>query len=227
MNWKLTCSRTKSLLSRYLDGAVTGREMQSVSAHLGECAGCHREFQMLKMTQTAVAGLGRKQAPPELALQIRLALSREAARSSIQWWQSWMLRLEHSFNSFMVPATAGVLSAIILFGMLLGLFAVPSQLQAASDVDLPFGFYTPPELDYSLFGMTAGGASAGSVTVEATVDTNGRVVDYRVVSSDGSEELSPEIKNMLIFSTFRPAMSFGRPVMGKAVVAFSKIPVKG
>jgi hypothetical protein len=223
----MSCTRAKSLLSRYLDGAVSGAEMRMVNAHLADCFGCRRQFDMLKLTQAAVAGLGRKQAPAELALQIKLALSREAARTPSRRWQSWAVRVEHAFNGFMVPATAGVLSAVILFGLLLGLFAVPSQLQAASDVDLPLGFYSPPALDSSLFGMTVNGTKPGSVTVEATVDPNGRLQDYSVVSSDGDQQLSPEIKNMLIFSTFRPAISFGRPTTGKIMLVFSKIPVKG
>lgn len=223
----MICTLAKSLLSRYLDGAVTGKEMQSVSAHLAECAACRRRFEMLKLTQSAVAGLGRKQAPPELALKIRVALSREAARTASRRWQSLVVRMQHAFNAFMVPATAGMLSAVILFGSLLGMFAVPSQLQAASDVDLPFGFYEPPALDSSLFGMTVNGATQGSVTVEATVAPDGRLEDYTIVSSDGDGQLSPEIKNMLIFSTFRPAMSFGRPTTGKVMLVFSKVPVKG
>ena len=35
------------------------------------------------------------------------------------------------------------------------------------------------------------------------------------------------LKNMLIFATFRPATSFGRPTAGRTILAFSKIQVKG
>jgi hypothetical protein len=37
----------------------------------------------------------------------------------------------------------------------------------------------------------------------------------------------PQLKNMLIFTTFRPALSMGRPTTGKAVLSFSKISVRG
>ena len=59
--------------------------------------------------------------------------------------------------------------------------------------------------------------------VEAYVGADGRVQDYRVLSGgeDGSEVLS-ELKNMLIFATFRPATSFGRPTAGRAILAFSQ-----
>jgi len=54
------------------------------------------------------------------------------------------------------------------------------------------------------------------------------VQDYRVLSGEanGGAVLS-ELKNMLIFATFRPATSFGQPTAGLAILAFSKIQVKG
>jgi hypothetical protein len=62
----------------------------------------------------------------------------------------------------------------------------------------------------------------------AYVDSNGRVQDYRVMSdSDQSEQLLPQVKNMLIFTTFRPATLMGIPTAGRAVLSFSKISVKG
>jgi len=37
----------------------------------------------------------------------------------------------------------------------------------------------------------------------------------------------PQVKNMLIFTTFRPATAMGRPTPGRAVLSFSKISVRG
>jgi len=54
------------------------------------------------------------------------------------------------------------------------------------------------------------------------------VQDYRIISDgDDSQRLLPEVKRMLIFTTFRPAMSMGRPTSGHAVLSFSKISVRG
>ena len=44
---------------------------------------------------------------------------------------------------------------------------------------------------------------------------------------DGEQELLPQLNNMLIFTTFRPATAFGRPTTGRAVLSFAKINVKG
>ena len=64
--------------------------------------------------------------------------------------------------------------------------------------------------------------------MEAYVGADGRVQDYRVLSGgDNGSEMLSELKNMLIFATFRPATSFGRPTTGRAILAFSKFQVKG
>ena len=67
-----------------------------------------------------------------------------------------------------------------------------------------------------------------SLVIEAYVDANGRVQDYRILSdSVDSKEVLPKVKQMLIFTTFRPALSMGRPTPSRAVLAFSKVNVKG
>ena len=61
-----------------------------------------------------------------------------------------------------------------------------------------------------------------------TSDADGRVQDYRILSGgDNGEGVLAELKNMLIFTTFHPATSFGRPTAGRAILTFSKIQVKG
>ena len=224
-----SCKRTRSLLSGYLDGVMTGREMQKVSHHLGGCVACNRHLRMLQQTQAAIAGLGRKVAPPELALQLRLALSREAARTPSRRWQNFQLQLEHLTRVFMVPATAGVFSAIILFAVLMGFFTLPTQLQASNDLGMAFSFYTPPEVAEIPWHLAQSGTGGDSITLEAAVDANGRINDYRVLSNpEGDSQYLPwDLKNLLVFAQFRPATSYGRPIPGRVVLSFSRINVKG
>jgi hypothetical protein len=73
-----------------------------------------------------------------------------------------------------------------------------------------------------------GNISADSIVLEAYVDARGRVQDYKIlVAPKDIEQHLPQLNNMLIFTIFRPAMAFGRPTLGKAVLSFSKINVKG
>ncbi|MFI5111952.1 MAG: anti-sigma factor family protein [Terriglobales bacterium] len=219
----MNCSQARSLFSPYLDGVLNGRQMRDLGNHLAECAACSHESALLADTQRAVSSLGRRQAPPELALKLRVALSHEAARSRTRSFVGLQVRLEDALNAFMVPATAGVLSAIVFFGLLIGLFALPVQ----ANNDVPTMLYTPPVLAQSPFSNGMERMNTESIVVEAYVDANGRVQDYRILSAPTTDEIKPQLENMLIFTTFRPATAFGQPTSGRAVLSFSKINVKG
>ncbi|MGI9104528.1 MAG: zf-HC2 domain-containing protein [Terriglobales bacterium] len=222
----MKCQQARSLISGYLDGVLTGRQMREIENHAAQCGGCRREFDLLRHTQQMVTSLGRKPAPPDLALRLRVALSQEAAASRRRSLTSLLVRLENGLNAFMVPATAGALSAIIIFGLLIGLFAVPASLQASNDV--PTMLYTPPVLEQSPFSNNMERINAESVVVEAYVDAQGRVQNYRVLSSpEDVGDLKSALDNMLIFTVFRPATMFGQPTTGRAILSFANINVKG
>ena len=226
----MKCEQVQSLLSLYLDGALRGAQMQQVAAHIEECASCRAEYKQLQNTQRLVAGLGKQPAPPELALRLRVALSQARAESYRQRWEIFWVRLENGFNAFMFPATAGVLSAVLFFGLIIGFFGLPVQAVGKDSNDVPLGLYTPPQLAASppLFLNTISSNNEEPVLVETYVDANGRVQDYRIISApEGSENLVPELDNLLIFTTFRPAMSMGHPTAGRVVLSFSHMNVKG
>jgi hypothetical protein len=219
----MNCRESKLLLSPYLDGAVSGVEMHAIGEHLAGCPACNHYYASLRQTQHLVAGLGRARAPQDLGLRLQLAISREASRPSA--WERFQLRFEDGMRAFMVPATAGVLSAVLFFGLLIGFFALPPQLEASSN-DVPISLYTPPKLQSSPFEFEL--AAGGGITVEAYVDANGRVQDYKIIStSEDTKSILPELNNMLIFATFRPATSFGQPIPGRVILSFEKINVKG
>ena len=223
----LQCARAKRLFSSYLDGAVTGTEMLALQDHLSECVACNAEYQALRRTQQLLVSVGRPKVPADLNLKLRLAISRETAQARRGRFEGLMLRLENAFHAFMVPATAGFLSALIIFGIAMVYFVAPSTLRADNDVPLVL-VNTAPELQQSAFGMTLDTIEADSLVIEAYVDANGRVQDYRILSdTEKSKEVLPQVKRMLIFTTFRPALSMGRPTASRAVLSFSKISVRG
>ena len=159
-------------------------------------------------------------------MRVRVALSQELANARRPRWESLAIRWQNAFNAIMVPATAGLVTTIIIFGLLISFLYYPGQLSAANDV--PTAFYTPPELQFAPFELATGLSNADDVVVEAYVDANGRVQDYRVLSGpDNMKSLPTELKNVLIFTTFRPATSFGQPTSGRAILSFSKIQVRG
>ncbi len=226
-NTELQCPKAKRLFSPYLDGAVTGTEMLALQQHLSNCRACSHEYEALRRTQQLLASVGRPKVPADLGLKLRLAISREAEPAKRARFEGLQVRMENALQAFMVPATAGFLSALVIFGIAMVYFVAPSTLQAGSDVPLVM-VNTAPELQQSAFGMTLDTIEADSLVVEAYVDANGRVQDYRILSdTEKSKEVLPQVKRMLIFTTFRPALSMGRPTASRAVLSFSKISVRG
>ena len=122
-----------------------------------------------------------------------------------------------SMETFRYRCRFGLLIPAVIAGVLLGFLVAHSNYayhRCAS------GLYTPPRLKQTALAS----ATTDSLVIEAFVDSRGRVWDYRVISSaQGSKALTPDMKNLLIFSTFRPATFRGSPTAGTAVLSFSKI----
>ena len=222
----MTCIQSKSMLSAYLDGAVTGKQMHALDEHLRQCSQCDREYQSLRRTQSLLAQVGPARVPEDLPLKLRLALSREAARRKNPYFGSLILHVENALRAFMVPATTGLVATILVFGVVAGMLTSPPAVHANAS-DVPLMFATDPELQPSSFGFTMGAVGEDSLVIEAYVDANGRIQDYRILSGPEDPRNIHELKNMLILTTFRPATWMGTPRSGTAVLSFSKISVKG
>jgi len=149
----MKCSDTRPLLSLYLDGVTSREQRSAIELHIMTCDACSEQYRQLRRTHTLVAAAGRKPAPPDLALRLRVALSQEIAASRRSPWTGIAVRIENAFNAFMVPAAAGVVTAVIVFGLLIGLL-VPTAMRNSNDV--PTMLYTPPEISYSPFGLSMG-----------------------------------------------------------------------
>jgi hypothetical protein len=223
----MPCAKAKRLLSPYLDGAVTGAEMLALQAHLDACAACGREYRMLRQAQQLLVSAGRVPVPADLGLKLRLAISREAAEARRPRYEGLRVRVQNALDAFMVPAAVGAACAMLIFGLVIGILAMPGQAQANNE-DVPTVLTTGPELQASVFGSTLGSMNTDSLVIEAYVDPNGRVQDYKILSDPSeAQELLPQVKRMLIFTTFRPAMSMGHPISSHAVLSFSRISVRG
>ena len=221
----MKCNQAESMFSPYLDGAVTGTEMLALTRHLDSCGRCQMRYVSLRQSQQLLTKVGRRKAPEDLSLKLRLAISREVAQSRRPYFHDFRIRVENAMQAFMVPATAGLATAVVIFGFLMGFLALPLQ---ADNSDVPLMLNTAPQLQQSAFGTAMESIADDSLVIEAYVDSNGRVQDYRVLSSpQDTKGLPSQVKNMLIFTTFRPATSMGQPTSGRAVLSFSKISVKG
>ncbi|HEY6350386.1 MAG TPA: zf-HC2 domain-containing protein [Candidatus Angelobacter sp.] len=222
----MRCTEARPLFVLHLDNAVTGVEMHAVSDHIGSCAECKLEYRKLENTRLLVTSLGRKSAPVDLSLRIRVAISRERSRDWRHILQGYMVRLENIMNAFMFPATAGILTTIIFFGALAGFF-VPAQVGAD---DVVPSLYRPARLEPPQSAMSSVADTdlnlAAPVVIQAYVDATGRVQNYDIISGPDNDEVRSQLNRALLFTSFTPAYAFGQPVAGTAIICFSHVNVK-
>ena len=222
------CQKCQSSFSAYLDGAVSGRQMQQIAHHLELCAGCASEFAALRAMQQSLAALGPAKAPPDLGLRLRLAISHEQARRKSSWLDSLSLKWDNTVRPMLVQVSAGFAGAVIFIGgigLLLGMVAAPEPVMAN---DEPLGAMTAPHYLYSTVRPNAIVSDHDSViVVEALVNAQGRVYDYTIVSGPDDPAVHSQVVNQLLTSVFEPASVFGAPVRGRVVLTFSGISVHG
>jgi hypothetical protein len=222
------CRTVRAQFSDYLDGNLTGVAMQSVARHLNGCGDCSLEFEQWRSLQQSLANLGPMRPPADLALRIRVALSQEHSKTPRNLLANWKVRWDNTVAPFLLHASAGLASSLVLVGtmsFLIGAFAA----QPASARDEPLGMATGPRFLYSTVEGNAGTVSGKGtpVTVEVYVDQDGRVYDYDILSGPSDASTRAELETLLLSSKFEPAHWFGQPVRGVEVMSFSGVSVQG
>jgi hypothetical protein len=222
------CGKVQSSFSAYLDGAVSGRQMQSIARHLEGCAECCEEFDGLRSMQRSVAALGPAKAPADLAMRLRIAISHEAAAKKASWLDVLALKWENTIRPLAVQVSAGAACSVALVGSImigLGLFAAPQPVMAN---DEPLGAMTTPHYLYSaVMPRPIVTNHDSAIIVEAMVNDRGQVYDYKIVSGPEDVAVRTQVVDQLLLSVFEPARVFGAPVRGRVVMTFSGISVQG
>lgn len=223
------CKAIQLKFSDYLDGRLTGREMQRVAAHLDNCRDCSGEWSSLRKMQSSLSSLGSLQAPKDLPQRITLALKKERARSRRSLVAAFDAAWRSTVGPFVFQAAAGFASAVLLMGTVIVLVTMFAQPENASAQDEPADAITAPHLLYlpTEAGNDDIGELSAPVTVEASINGEGEVYDYRIVSGPTDAQTRAEVENLLLFSVFEPAKRFGQPVRGMAVLSFSGVSVRG
>lgn len=225
----MVCNAVQGKFTDYLDGRLSGAEMQEITTHLDSCHWCAREWNSLRSTQAALADLGQVPEPEDLVLKIRVAVSQERARARQSIRQTWGLAWKNTIGPFLFQVSTGFASAVLLLGtvtVLVTMFTQPQPVQAS---DEPLGVASAPRLMYlsSGVGQDDIGAASNPVVVEVYINNEGQVYDYRIVSGPDDAATRAQVENLLLLSRFQPARFFGQPVRGLAVISFAGVSVRG
>jgi hypothetical protein len=228
------CSGVRAGFAEYLDGRLTGHEMQHITLHLESCGKCATDFEAERRTVSMLALLGpvsgKAKEPDDLVLRIRVAISQERASRRRGTLARWDLAWRNTVGPFLLQLSAGFASAVLLLGtvgILVGMVAHPER---ASAQDEPLGMATAPRLLYhsdASSDVDQIGTVNGPVVVEVYVNGSGRVYDYRIMSGPTDPQTRAQVESLLLFSVFEPARFFGQPVRGLAVLSFSGVSVRG
>ena len=175
---------------------------------------------------TVLRSLPPRVPPAGLATSLRVMASQERQRLVehrhpggvfIAWLNRTRFTLRDMVRPLMLPATGGVFSAVVLFSIWL----VPTYPRPTKfTVDIPTSLATSVDV-VDVVKSSAGVGLSDSVLVDVEVDERGHFVDYQVVS--GASAVSDpttrrRMENLLYFTKFAPATSFGMPMAGKARV---------
>lgn len=240
----MKCTRVRKNLAGYLDDALIGegrvKERAAISEHLEVCRGCREELQRFHKLAMLLSRVAKNVPPADLAVRIKVAAAQ------VQQSQDWASRfrqsrehagiiLENVLRPLTVPATGGLFSAILIFALVFQMI-VPGITVRAVENDVPINLMRPAEL-VSLSDYPESWAPEKhdlelslphGLLVDVTVDAQGHMTDYQILSGPTSLELRHQLDQMLLFSRFSPMLSFGRPTAGGHVVlSFSAVRVRG
>jgi len=240
----MKCTTVRASLAGYMDDAVTGaaevRDRMQVRKHLDSCASCREELERFRKLSALLSRVPRSLPPADLATRIRVAAAQSPDRDNApSTWRRVRDRaeilLDNVFRPITLPATGGFASAILVFVVVLQLI-VPGITVRAVQNDVPLNILRPAELitlsDYPQAWAPEGHDSEPALPhgllLDVTVDAHGGMVGYQILSGPHSVDLRHQLDQMLLFSRFRPMLSFGRPTAGGHVIlSFSAVRVRG
>ncbi len=245
---ELSCSAVRHWLPGYLDGALPDgrrgtRLRLRMASHLDSCASCRAELKSYQALSRVMMGVPLDAPSEDLPVAIRVSVERAREmspfRARIESWQHRLdLLLDHVIEPLLVPASGGALVALLVFAFVfpnLGGGLLPLR---SATVDLPISLMQPARLQ-TLAGFplpplppALNGASerddALSVLLEATVNADGQAVNYRIIGAPLDAGAQRALDRVVLFSRFRPQLTFGRPTSsGRVVLGFSQIVVRG
>lgn len=213
-----SCMETRNQFSDYLDDRCGHGERRSIRFHLDSCASCREDLEQMQAVQAELRTLPHRHVPPELSLKMRVRLSQRTHRHLLSGWR---VRFENALRPFLLPASGGVLTAVIFFGLIMGTSFVPVSTMP----DVPLSLVTPPRLR-ELPPMNLGSGDQDLLLL-TQIDAAGRVMSYRVLSGQVSPQFAHNLDLLIYFSTFDPATTFGKPTGGQVVLSLRRITVRG
>ncbi len=217
------CRWARERIRRYVEVGLWPLERAVLRFHLSRCAECFEAYEQAEPVGESQAPARAARPPTRLRVRILSALSVEKLRQQQPGllWRRRKLQLRNLLAPVAVPASGGLLIALVVVPALLSAFWMEPSAQAD---DIPLRLLASPIVVQPVLSLPSPTPVGREFTVLALIDARGGVYDYCVVDGD---QLDPraraELASALLTSRFRPARSFGQPVPGHRVILFQRI----
>jgi hypothetical protein len=229
----MTCNSVRTALWDYTAGTLDESQQQLVASHLGECRECALHRAEVRSLRTGLRSLPERNVSSLLSTRLKVVASRERSRLLLrrnlatrltELRANLKLLFDNMLRPFAVPAVGGLLASFYCIVMIVDTLHFHPEWQP----DIAVGLFTQVTID----GMSPFSVNGPDVTLQLTVDPSGAVSDFEVPTDgnntrNASPEELKEIGNMVLFSTFTPATSFGQRVSGKILVGSRHINIRG
>lgn len=208
--------------------------VENDSPMIAEQAGEGQEMELhseeVRALSHGLKHLPRVSVPPILQTRLNVLASRERSRQVLRVtlsarWQELRSRMKLMFDNLLkpiaIPAIGGMLASSLCFGVIVDTLQFHPEWIAD---DIPVGYYTQVAIDdVSPFTNCVG----KDLLVQLTIDRNGKVIGFEVPQGKASSDEMEEIGNLVLYSSFTPAMAFGDRVTGKILVHIQHLNVRG
>lgn len=221
----MSCQSFREIIRELVEEGAP--QSEALKAHCAECESCRNEWEELSQVKHWFRALPHHAAPRDLDVAIRAEYSRNSSFGLKD--RLWMM-FENVMRPLAFPAATGLVVAVLCFGIIFpALWMRPARTSSEADVQL--SVRTAPRSRASQMSpIVAEGNSSlpdEPIFVETHIDQRGRVYDFKVLSGPDSPLVIQSLEQVLYFTVFDPATSFGRPTDGKAILSFRKVKVLG
>lgn len=227
----MSCENVQKRISLLLDCKLPVGEREHVLAHLDACGQCGERFESMQDTRASLRDMARPRVPAVLSTRLRVMASHERARRIARmdlsarrahWATVMRLAFDNMMRPFAVPITGGVLSAFVMFSLLVPSLSFPHNHSyepplAVATADVQWG-----DPDGEIVGthavLESGSALiyGNEVSLTLLIDERGKVQDFYL--SGG--KLTDEMTSLILLSQFTPATVNGQPTWGLKQVVF-------
>src|ERR1035437_7394431 len=160
----MSCEYVQKRISLVLDCNLPAGEREDVLAHWGACGKGGERFESMRYMRSSLRDMARPRVPTSLSTQLRVLASHECARRIARrnlssrlahWMTATHLAFDNMMRPFAVPVTGGVLSAFVMFSLLVPSLSFPHSHTyepplAVAETDVQWG-----DPERKLLGATA------------------------------------------------------------------------